>query len=242
MYVIVIFYQIIHGVGEELVSTALFPKNLVEHPAVAEQFVLSAGAGVELIVKILDGAGRNAHVFKIEIRIALPPRLQACQLFVKPLDLPWQRFRGHVDDHLLEGLVIVKRQDGDLFERDGVMLQHDEHGVADHSRIHRYQPPAVAETTHPKRIDRLGGNEKETVEVGDGATMRHLADHMGVAYRLKTVGRNDLTQYRHLVPKHRSVTLGKGFQDKGQQRYDEYKTFQDRWFERLRYDNSLTIG
>ena len=221
MFEIMIFYQIIHGVGEELVDTALFPKNLVEHPTVAEQPVLSAGAGIEFIIKILDGTGRNAHVFKIEIRIAFTSRLQACQLFVKPGNLTRQGFGWHVDDHLLEGLVIVKRPDGDLFERDGVMLQHDDHGVVDHSRVHGYQPPAVAETTHPKRIDRLGRNEKETVEVGNGAAMRHLTDHMSVAYWLKTVGRNDLTQNRHLLPKHRGVTLGKGFQDKGQQRYDE---------------------
>lgn len=221
MFVNVIIDQIVHGVGEEFVETALLTKYFVEHPPIAQQLVLSTGTGVELVVHVLNGTGRNTHVFKIEIRISFATGSHARQLLVKPLDLLRQGFRRHVNDHLLEGLVIVERQNGDLFQRDGVAPQHNKHGIIDHGRIYRDQPPTIAQAAHPKRIHRLCGNQEDTIEVGDGAAMRQLTDHMGVAHRNKTIRSDDFTQYRHFVLKHRRISLRERPQGKGQYCYDE---------------------
>lgn len=221
MFVNIIIDHIIHRVGEKLVDTALLTKYFVEHPPIAQQFVLSTGTGVELVVHVLNGTGRNTHVFKIEIRIAFATGSHARQLLVKPLDLLRQRFRRHVNDHLLEGLVIVERQNGDFLQRDGVAPQHNEHGVVDHGGIHWDQPPTITQATHPERIHRHCGNQEEPIEVGDGATMRQLTDHMGIAYRDKAIRSDDFTQYRHFVLKHRRISLRERPQGKGQYCYDK---------------------
>lgn len=200
MFVKIIINQIIHGVGEELVETALFPKYVVEHPPIAEQLVLPTGAGIELVVHVLEGAGYNATDSWIEIRISFVTS-QAGQFSVKPLDFLGQGFRRHVNDHLLEGLVVVEWQNGDLLQGDGVAPQHNEQGVADHGRIHWNQPPTIAKATHPEGIRRLGGNQEDSFEVGDGATMRQLADHVSVTYRYKAIRSDHLTHDRNLVLK-----------------------------------------
>lgn len=216
--VIVVFDHIIHGIGKELVGASLLPQNLVEHAAVLQQLALPSAAGVEFVVKVLQRACRKAHVLHVEIRIALPAGLHARQLVVEPLYLPGQRPRRHVDDHLLEGLVIVKRKHRNFLQGDGIVLQHDEHGVGRQRGIHGNQLPPITQTTYPERIHRLGGDQKQSFEVRNGAAMRHLADHMSVAHRNQAVGSNNPTQYRNLVLEHLIVALGLKLGDNSQKK------------------------
>ena len=226
-YIIIFIYTIIdgiiHGIGQQLVGTSLFPKDFIEHPPVAKQLGLSSGTAVEFVVKILDGAGDDASISHIEIRIPFPARFHTRQLVVQPLNLTGQGFGWHVDDHLLESLIVVERKNGDLSQSDGVAVQCEHQGIdGRHCGVDRNQPPAISYTAYPKRVGCLGRNKEIAIAVGDGATMRHLADHMGVAYGNQTIRRHDDAENRKFVVKIQSVfTLGEELQADQKKRYEE---------------------
>ena len=212
MHIKMIFDGIIHGVGKEFFGASLLSQDFVEHPAVAEQFVLPPCTGVVFVVKILQRTGRETTVLEIEIGIPFTSCLHAGQVLVEQFEFPGHGPCRHVNDHLLECPIIIERPDSDFSQGDRVLLQLDDKGIHDsHGGVDRYQTAAVTDATDPQSVDSLSGNEKKSLEVGDGATMSHLADHVCVANRNQAVGCDNPTKNgQPFFGVHSIIALGEG--------------------------------
>lgn len=214
---------IVHGIGKQLVGTPLFFQDFVEHPSVSKQFGLASGAGVVFVVEVLERAGHDAAILKIQIRIVFPSGFHACQLIVQTLNLTRHGFGRHVDNHLFERLIVIEGKHRDFLEGDGVALQGDDQGVnGGCGSVDGDEPPAISDAADPEGVDSFGRDEKGAVAVGDSATVRHFADDMGVSHGNQAVGGHDDAENRKFVVKIQPVfALSEQPQTSEKKDYDE---------------------
>ena len=156
---------------------------------------MGASRLVVLVVKELNGVGGDGD-HAVAGRGAAHPEF--VQFLFKALQLAGCLDGGHVDEHILEGLVVVEGHDGDFAQGDGVAVQGDEQGVASgsHSRIDGDEAARIADAAHPQRVDAFGWNDETSFHVADGTAVGHLADDVRVAYRLAGIGRDDIAVVR----------------------------------------------